>query len=838
MSATTAGPARAAFERLIARFAVGLRVGGAIAGSVGALLGVARPAAPTVVAVAGLLGWTVSYATLTRRIGWRRWLVTADVVVASALCLGYDWLVPDAILPGWATWLAVVASSVVIVSQLSPWPTLGFGATLAVPAAYAIGSRLAGSPAAGLAALLATQGSGAGVLMWLLRRHAQAADDAIARQEALQRDAAIRSGVRAEEREHRRLLHDSVSATLTVVAAGGVVGVVSSANLRAQARRDLAVLERIQSPVGGPPVPGGGELAGGGGVRAGPPDTPCAEPPPGWVGLLEALEPVVSAQPELAVERSITAVAVPAPVAAALAGAVAEALRNVIRHSGTNKVRLYARLDRGAVRVELTDSGRGFDSALVSTHRRGLYDSVVTRMSRVGGSAMVGSQPGAGTRIVLRWPAQRTEPAGGHPAGDQANSDHPAGHQLADHHPNDHRVNSDEANGPAGFGQLVTARYLRGFEWAVVWLTAVRHTADAFVPIVAHRWAYRSVGAELAAWTLMAAVGVVAGLRLLWHRTDAVVSWLLAAAVLAASALATAAVANGQELTAAHWALGGTGWFGVLVLLRRPIRELAALITINSSLTLVLLVADGAADRVNLARFLMMTYALAALQVGFALLVSALDGTTRQAAAATEKRTAVTRRTQVAEALHRGRLDRYQTVRRSLVPLLVGLAAGELDPADPRVQRRCAVEGSRLRRLFAETDDVPDPLLHELRACADIAYRRGVQVDLQVVGQLPALSRPVRRALTEAPLHALAGARREARVTVFGRPDDVAVSVLADTQPGESFELPTPFAGTLRVPEQGSVVVRAWEGDNRRWLEARWRGPDSPSGGLEEEPDA
>src|SRR5262249_44069505 len=198
---------------------------------------------------------------------------------------------------------------------------------------------------------------------------------------------------------------------------------------------------------------------------------------------------------------------------------------------------------------------------------------------------------------------------------------------------------------------------------------------------------------------------------------------------------------------------------------------------------------------------------------GLALVVSALDGTARRAATAAEQQAAVRRRGQVAEALHRSRLDRYQTVRRSVVPLLTGLAAGVLDPADRRTQRRCAVEASRLRRLSAETDDVPDPLLHELRACADLAYSRGVLVDLQVVGQLPVLTRPVRRALTEAPLHALAGAEQRARVTVFGRSNEGAGSVLADTRLG----------GPLTSPDR-AVTVSVMQGPDWQWIETRWRG--------------
>ena len=55
------------------------------------------------------------------------------------------------------------------------------------------------------------------------------------------------------------MLHDSVSATLTVVAAGGISR--RSADLRGQARRDLAVIERLNVPDEPGPA-NGGELAG------------------------------------------------------------------------------------------------------------------------------------------------------------------------------------------------------------------------------------------------------------------------------------------------------------------------------------------------------------------------------------------------------------------------------------------------------------------------------------------------------------------------------------------------------------------------------------------------
>jgi hypothetical protein len=210
-------------------------------------------------------------------------------------------------------------------------------------------------------------------------------------------------------------------------------------------------------------------------------------------------------------------------------------------------------------------------------------------------------------------------------------------------------------------------------------------------------------------------------------------------------------------------------------------------------------------------------YGTGALQLTVLLAARALDATASRAAAVAEAEAAVRRQREIADELHAGRRDRYLALHRSVGPLLSGLADGELDPGDREVRHRCAVEASRLRRLFAETDDVVDPLLHELRACSYIADQRGVLVDLQVLGRLPGLDRPVRRALTEAPLLALAGAERHARVTVVGRSDEVAVSVLVDPPGQVGVAEPTPVM-------ESAVTVTMLDAADRRWVEARWRG--------------
>jgi hypothetical protein len=751
-------PAFAAFERLLARIGAALRLAGAVAGAAGALIGLVPPTRAVVVwlAVALSLGWAGAYAFLTWRRGWIGWLVLGDIAVVSALCLGYRWLVPDAMPPRSPTWIVVLVSCTVVVSQFGRHRALGFLAIAVVPAAYAVGSAMAGRPAPNFAVLMAVQGIGTVLLLRLLRNKARTADRALAEQEKQQHDEAVRTARRAEEREHCRLLHDSVSATLTVVAGGGVT---SSPTLRAQARQDLAVVEQLQVPAG----------------------TPGAETDE--VSLAAHLEPVL-ARPGLAVEARIENVVVPATVAAAIAGAVSETLTNATRHAGVDALRLRAWSADGVVRVELSDRGRGFDPARVSAHRRGLRESVATRMALVGGAATVTSRIGSGTRTVLRWPV--------------STGDGPA----------------DSTEPDNTLRDVVMDRYQRGVELAIVCLLGVRHVITGVVGILGHPAAYHSPAWDLAAWAAMAVVWAVASFRLLRRRDGAAVSWLLAAVVLAAAVTVTAKVRPGEELTGADWVLSIAGWFLVLILLRRPFVELLVALAANLGCTLGPLIAHGAADRVTVARFLMLAYAIAALQVGLALVFRALDGTARRAAGAAQAQAAVRRRGQVAQALHRSRMERYQTVRRSVTPLLTGLAGGELSPADRATQRRCAVEASRLRRLFAETDDVPDPLLHELRACAELAYARGVLVDFQVVGRLPELPRHVRRALTEAPLHALAAAEHEARVTVLGRSAEVAVSVLVDALTGEQAQLAATLDPAVAVTVQGSGP--------RRWVEARW----------------
>jgi signal transduction histidine kinase len=84
-----------------------------------------------------------------------------------------------------------------------------------------------------------------------------------------------------------------------------------------------------------------------------------------------------------------------------LVAATGEAIANAAKHSGAPKVSVYAEVSADAVDVWVADQGKGFDVGTVGGDRRGISDSIVGRMRRHGGAAVITSELGEGTEVHL-----------------------------------------------------------------------------------------------------------------------------------------------------------------------------------------------------------------------------------------------------------------------------------------------------------------------------------------------------------------------------------------------------------------------------------------------------
>jgi signal transduction histidine kinase len=193
------------------------------------------------------------------------------------------------------------------------------------------------------------------------------------------RDAAVeqqRLLAAARERAAQlRLLHDSAVQTLEAIAAGryGDAGAV-----RERARAEAELLTRELARAAGPVTALGEEL-----VRVVAEHTRR--------GLDVAVDVQATRQP-------------PADVVVALAAACHEALTNVAKHARTSAATVGVRGNGRGLILFVEDGGAGFDPEL-SPRGFGLAHSIHERLRDVGGSAVVTSSPGNGTRVELRWPA-------------------------------------------------------------------------------------------------------------------------------------------------------------------------------------------------------------------------------------------------------------------------------------------------------------------------------------------------------------------------------------------------------------------------------------------------
>jgi signal transduction histidine kinase len=194
-------------------------------------------------------------------------------------------------------------------------------------------------------------------------------------------------------RYEARLLHDTVLATLTVVAHSGA-GVPADA-LRAQAASDSRLLEQLRTrgiqglraAAPEPPVRGAVE-------RQSDPSRDLHDTVDGW--CREHAFTVVW--------HGDDTVDAPARERDALVRAVLASLSNARLHSGESTAEITIGHTEDMLRVVVTDTGVGFDRASVPPGRLGVAESIEARVAAVGGAARVFTSPGRGTTVLFEVP--------------------------------------------------------------------------------------------------------------------------------------------------------------------------------------------------------------------------------------------------------------------------------------------------------------------------------------------------------------------------------------------------------------------------------------------------
>lgn len=318
--------------------------------------------------------------------------------------------------------------------------------------------------------------------------------------------------------------------------------------------------------------------------------------------------------------------------------------------------------------------------------------------------------------------------------------------------------------------------------------------------------------AEVAVFTALAVVGLVCAWSRLGHRPLPPLALGIGVTVLVGcSATMSTVLPPEGAVRAAHWSFGLVGWYGVALLFDVPLGGVAAFLGLHVVVTAApVFVAGGSVE--GKAWMGVVIVSVTGFQFGLAMIAGLVRIIARAAAETASADEELRVREAAAVVGSREHERRYAGLRQTTVPLLEGLAAGELDPRSPTVRRRCAVEAAKMRRLFAETDDVVDNLTHELGACIDIAERHGVVVNLSVRGRSWHVPEPVRHELLTPIAELLVTSRAPARVTVLWTENQVRVSAACPAP-----ELPLTPARTTHTSRTETVL------EDRLWLEVSWR---------------
>jgi len=90
-----------------------------------------------------------------------------------------------------------------------------------------------------------------------------------------------------------------------------------------------------------------------------------------------------------------------------LIAALREALVNAARHAEVDRIDVFVEADDTELTGFVRDTGIGFDPATIPQDRHGINDSIVGRVQRFGGTAVIESHAGTGTEVEIRIPRRQ-----------------------------------------------------------------------------------------------------------------------------------------------------------------------------------------------------------------------------------------------------------------------------------------------------------------------------------------------------------------------------------------------------------------------------------------------
>jgi signal transduction histidine kinase len=313
-------------------------------------------------------------------------VIAASVVLL--LVIGLDPTIDPAAETAMAITGALTAASIAIPSIVRPNGVAlvvisGLAVVTAVVASWFAGADLGTVLVASIAGWVASTATG----LWLARAIERASEriDEVGRAHRAER---LASESEAQQRQDARVLHDTVLATLSLLAHSGV-GVGESA-LRQQAGDDARLLKQLRL---GAPLDNGSSTAFS-------PESPAD-------ALGTTFDSVRQRFARMGLDvnwHGAGQLVLPRDTLDALLGALGECLENVRRHSGVREADVTITDDERTVRAMVTDQGSGFEPASVDPARLGFAESVVGRLHTVGGRARVFSSPGSGTTVMLEVP--------------------------------------------------------------------------------------------------------------------------------------------------------------------------------------------------------------------------------------------------------------------------------------------------------------------------------------------------------------------------------------------------------------------------------------------------